>query len=61
LKYENRGGNGFCNSPPLSRQHDIPQNLPIAVSLALPDGEKTAAIGRQFAIFEQPDFPYPDS
>ena len=40
----------------LSRQHDIPQNLPIAVGLALPDGEKPATIDRQFAVLEQPDF-----
>jgi hypothetical protein len=43
------------SSAPLSRQHDIPQNLPIAVGLALPDGEKTAAIDRQFAVLNQSD------
>jgi hypothetical protein len=32
------------------------RNLPIAVGLALPDGEKPAAIDRQFAVFQQPDF-----
>jgi hypothetical protein len=41
----------------LSRQYDIQKNLPIAVDLRLPDREKTAAIDRQLAIFEQPDFP----
>ena len=41
---------------PVSRQHNVPQNLPIAVGLALPDGEKTAAVDRQFPVFEHPDF-----
>src|SRR5215510_1462140 len=49
--------NFLITAPCCSRQHDIPQNLPIAVGLALPDGEKTAAIDRQSAVFKQPDFP----
>jgi hypothetical protein len=48
-----RGG----SSLPLSRQHDIPQNLPLPVRLALPHGEKAPTIDRHLAIFEQPDFP----
>ena len=43
----------------LSWQHDIPQNLPIAVGLALPHGEKAPAIDRQFAVFDQSDLPIP--
>ena len=39
-----------------SRQDHVTQDLPFAVSLTLPNGEKPAAIDRELTLFERPDF-----